>query len=83
MTACAAAFCQTIEEAGWTAGVYFGQHTGYQLLNLPDLQDYEFWLAEYADTPSFRYRFTWWQYTESGVVPGIETPVDLNLRFME
>ena len=83
VTACAAAFCQTIEEAGWDAGVYFGQHTGYQLLNLLELQDYAFWLAEYADTPSFRYQFTWWQYTESGTVPGIETPVDLNLRFLE
>lgn len=40
VTACAAAFCQTIEEAGWDAGVYFGQHTGYQLLNLLELQDY-------------------------------------------
>lgn len=83
VTACAAAFCQTIEEAGWDAGVYFGQHTGYQLLNLLELQDYAFWLAEYADTPSFRYQFAWWQYTESGTVPGIETPVDLNLRFLE
>ncbi len=83
VTACAAAFCQTIEEAGRDAGVYFGQHTGYQLLNLLELQDYAFWLAEYADTPSFRYQFTWWQYTESGKVPGVETPVDLNLRFLE
>jgi lysozyme len=82
VTACAQAFCQTIAESGREAGVYFSQHTGYQTLNLTELQDYTFWLAEYADTPSFRFAFDWWQYTDAGTVPGIETAVDLNLRFI-
>lgn len=83
LTACALAFCQTVEAAGYEAGVYFNQAYGYQQLNLPSLQDYTFWLAQYEDTPTFVYNFQLWQYTNQGTVPGIEGPVDLNVAFYE
>ena len=31
------------------------------------------------DAPETPYHFTWWQYSESGTVPGIKGPMDLNL----
>ena len=40
-----------------------------------------FWLAEYAETPSFAYDIQMWQYTNEGQVPGIEGPVDMNIAF--
>ncbi len=81
LTACAEAFCRTVEDAGYEAAIYFNQAYGYQQLNLSSLLDYEFWLAEYASTPSFAYDFQMWQYTNEGKVPGIEGPVDLNIYF--
>lgn len=81
LTSCALAFCQTIEDAGYKAGVYFNQTYGYQQFNLPSLQDYVFWLAQYEDTPSFVYDFQIWQYSNEGTVPGIEEKVDLNIAF--
>lgn len=81
LTSCAQAFCETVEAAGYRAGVYFNQAYGYGQLNLVSLKDYVFWLAEYADTPSFSYDFQIWQYTNEGQVPGIEGPVDLNIAF--
>ena len=81
LTACAEAFCRTVEEAGYDAAVYFNQAYGYQQLNLASLLDYDFWLAEYASTPSFAYDFQMWQYTNEGTVPGIDGPVDLNIWF--
>lgn len=81
LTSCAQAFCETVEAAGYRAGVYFNQAYGYGQLNLVSLKDYVFWLAEYADTPSFAYDFQIWQYTNEGQVPGIEGPVDLNIAF--
>lgn len=81
LTSCALAFCQTVEEAGYTAGVYFNQVYGYQQLNLPSIQDYIFWLAQYEDAPTFVYDFQMWQYTNEGTVPGIEGPVDMNISF--
>lgn len=83
LTGCAYAFCEAVEKAGYSAGVYFNQRFGYQELNLLSLQDYVFWLAEYNPTPSFTYHFDIWQYSAEGTVDGIETPVDLNLSFYQ
>lgn len=75
-----AAFCKTVEAAGYDAGVYFNQKYGYGL-KLYDLQDYDFWLAEFDTSVSFRFQTRYWQYTYQGRVDGIQTDVDLDLRF--
>ena len=61
--------------------IYFYQNLAYNNLDLSQLLDYPFWLAQYTDYPSFYYDFDMWQYTSSGKVPGISGNVDLNLRF--
>lgn len=81
LTSCAQKFCETVEQAGYQSGVYFNQAYGYQQLNLVSLKDYFFWLAEYDEIPSFAYDFQMWQYTDSGFVPGVEGPVDMNIAF--
>lgn len=45
------------------------------------LDDYPLWLAEYAAEPRLpagKDRWTIWQYSDKGRVPGIQGPVDLN-----
>ena len=82
ITACAVAFCQTVEEAGYLPMVYFSPSKGYTELDLEQLLDWPFWLAHYTQdwsATSFRYHFAMWQYTSSGAVDGISTNVDLNL----
>lgn len=81
MTECAVAFCEAVKAHGYEAGVYFNQTYGYDHLDLLALQDYSLWLAEYGNTPTFDYHFHCLQYTDSGVVDGIETEVDLNVFF--
>ena len=75
------AFCQDIEAAGYDAMIYFYQNLAYNNLDLSQLLDYPFWLAQYTDFPTFYYDFEMWQYTSSGRVAGIAGDVDLNLRF--
>lgn len=82
LTDCALAFCRTIEAAGFDAGIYFNQEFGYRHFNLISLREYDFWLAEYAQIPSFYYHFDQWQYSCTGTVEGIGTAADLNLRFV-
>ena len=82
LTKNAIAFCDTIKQAGYRAGVYFNQRFGYEEFDLESLQDYGFWLAEYNDTPSFSFHFQIWQYCNDGRVDGIKTDVDLNLAFL-
>ena len=69
ITSCAQRFCQTIEQAGYRAGVYFNLDIALSYYHLTDLMDYEFWLAEYQDTPSYPFAFGMWQYTDQGPDP--------------
>ena len=43
------------------------------------LNEFEIWYADYEETPQTPYHFTWWQYSETGSVPGIKGAMDLNL----
>ena len=76
---CAAAFCETVREAGYQPAVYFNQTLGYLRYDLRELTDYTLWLAEYDTKPDFYYHFDLWQYTHTGRVAGIEGDVDLDL----
>ena len=73
------AFCQRIEEAGFRPMVYFNTFHARNLLNLAEVKQYDFWLALYSDRMRYPYKVDVWQYTDSGNVPGINTPVDLNV----
>ena len=77
----AAAFCRAIEQAGYTAGIYFNLQMGYHTYNLSPLKDYTLWIAEPGKYPSFYYHAALWQYDHSGTVPGIDTPAARNLLF--
>lgn len=79
----ARAFCGRIEQAGYLPGVYFNQNLGYLSLELEQLDNCIFWLAEYDACPDFHYHADLWQYSSTGKVPGIEVPVDLNLSYRD
>ncbi|MBQ8434918.1 MAG: glycoside hydrolase family 25 protein [Oscillospiraceae bacterium] len=83
LTDCCVAFCETIKSAGYTPMIYQNKRTSIFKLDLNRLNDYDFWLAEYNDEPSYYYDFDMWQYTSSGNVPGIEGNVDLNISFKD
>ena len=83
LNACARAFCQEIEAAGYDAMVYFNLDLTRRLYRLLPLQEagYDFWLAMYTDSLTYAYQVKMWQYTSEGSVPGIKGKVDLNLYF--
>lgn len=78
-TACAVAFCETIRNAGYKAGVYSYASWFYNALNFANISKYNIWIAQYRDTLSFNYKYNIWQYTGSGRVNGISTAVDMNI----
>ena len=82
ITACAEAFCRTIREAGYEAGVYLNRHMGYYVYDLSRLTDAMIWFAAPGEWPDFYYALSMWQYTFSGQIPGIDAKVDLNLYFL-
>ncbi len=45
-------------------------------------QDYHFWVRSVAAHPEVTYadrRWAFWQYTSTGVIPGIKGPADINV----
>lgn len=81
LTACAVKFCQTIESAGFDAGVYIYNDTGYYGYDLAQLENYTFWCVGISTYPCFYYAHEFWQYSFKGTVPGINADCDLNMMF--
>lgn len=81
VTACARAFCQVIREAGYYPMIYFSQSAALLHFDLMELEEFDFWLADYSDAPWFVYDYQMWQYTASGQLDGITTQVDKNYCF--
>ena len=81
-TGVCAAFCKTIEGAGYRAGVYSSRNWYNGMLDVSVLNDYIIWLAEYRDSPLYQGYYHMWQYTSGGKVDGIEGNVDFNLSYL-
>lgn len=83
LTEACLAFCTAVQEAGYRPMVYTNLSVGLVQYDLRRLAGYDFWLAQYHDAPTFYGAFQIWQYSCTGTVPGISTPVDRNLSFCD
>ena len=87
-TACAVAFCERIEEAGYDAMVYAGTYVSYIKYDQGALEPYLSWYPEYKSEsseqlrPTIYYHRDYWQYSSSAQVNGIGGKVDVNLQFI-
>lgn len=77
------AFCEAVENAGYTPMIYANTKYYVARLDMSRLTKYDKWLAQYYSTPFFPYDFHMWQYTAKGKVNGIKGDVDLNLSFKD
>ncbi len=80
-TAVCEAFCRTIENAGYTAGIYGSRNWFNHNLDMDRLDQYFIWLAEYRSAPLYQGYYKMWQHTSKGKVDGIEGNVDMNIRY--
>lgn len=82
-TAVANAFCKTIQNGGYTAGIYANKNWFETKMNTSSLTGYKLWLAQYATKPTYKAtRYDMWQYTSKGSIAGISGNVDLNLSYL-
>lgn len=75
------AFCRTIENAGYRAGVYASRYWYNNNLYTDRLEGYFIWLAEYRSTPLYQGYYQMWQYTSKGSIDGIAGNVDMNISY--
>ncbi len=76
------AFCDTIKAAGYTPLIYSNLLYFMDNVELSRLEAYDKWFAGYqTSAPYYPYKYTMWQYTSTGSVPGVSGNVDVNICF--
>lgn len=76
------AFCSTVKNAGYEAGVYASRNWLYNRVDADTLDKYVIWLAEYRSAPLYQGYYNMWQYTSKGEIDGIEGNVDMNISYL-
>ena len=77
------AFCQTVESAGYTGGIYASKNWLNKNVDAGKLEKYVVWLAEYKASPTYEGEYQIWQYSSKGSIDGIEGRVDLNISLLD
>lgn len=75
------AFCEKIKEYGYEPMIYANAKWLTTKLQLERLGEYKVWYADYQENPLYPYQFQMWQYTETGIIDGVEGNVDINIWF--
>lgn len=82
-TAVCKAFCATVQNSGYSAGIYANKTWFTEKINTGSLTGYKIWLAQYASAPTYTAsRYDMWQYSSKGRVSGIQGNVDMNISYM-
>lgn len=78
-----AAWLQTVEQATGRTPILYTDNTYWDSLGTKQFSGYPLWIADYGvaspTLPTGWTRWAFWQFSESGEIPGITTAVDLNL----
>lgn len=80
-TAVVKAFCQTVQNGGYKAGVYASKSWYNNQLNASSLSSYCIWVAQYNSSCTYSGKYDMWQYSSKGKVSGISGNVDMNLSY--
>lgn len=76
------AFCDTIENGGYWAGIYTNKYWATSIIDGPELgKRYTYWVAQYNDKCTYTGPYAMWQYSSSGKVDGIRGNVDMNILY--
>lgn len=78
-------FCQTMEHAGYYAGIYASDISGFKdRLHTSALTQFTWWVARYGSEPQYALNSKGiWQYSSSGSVSGINGNVDMDYCYID
>ena len=82
-TMIARAFLNTIKDAGYMPMVYGNKEWLIKEVDLSKLSEYDIWLSQSGDLPDYPYRFSMWQYSNTGDINGISGYADLSINFID
>ena len=78
-TRCLEAFCETINNSGYTGGVYASKTWYYDKVYAQSLEKYNIWVAQYNTECNYVGKTDLWQYSSKESIAGITGFVDVNL----
>lgn len=77
----AQAFCNRMEAVGFKSGIYANLNWLNNYLDSPSLSGYDHWVAQYNWRCNYAGSYSFWQYSNSGNVPGVNGRCDMNYCF--
>ena len=75
------AFCTTVKNSGYSAGVYANKNWLTNYLTPSKYQGISVWVAQYNTQCTYNGKYDIWQYSNKGKIPGIKGDVDLNWSY--
>ena len=80
-TAIVNAFCQTVRNSGYSAGLYANRNWLTNYINTDALSGVSIWCAQYNTVCTFSGKKDMWQYSSKGSIPGISGNVDMDISY--
>ena len=77
----AAAFCQTLSDAGYQSGIYASRSWLNNFFDMSKLNKYHHWVAEWNHSTIYSGSYDFWQFASTGTVDGIRTRVDCDFWY--
>ena len=74
-------FCNRMEAVGFKSGIYANLNWLNNYLDSPSLNGYDHWVAQYNWRCDYAGSYSFWQYSSSGNVPGVNGRCDMNYCF--
>ena len=74
-------FCNRMEAVGFKSGIYANLNWLNNYLDSPSLNGYDHWVAQYNWHCDYAGSYSFWQYSSSGNVPGVNGRCDMNYCF--
>ena len=75
-------FTKLVRSAGYEPGLYAYLDIAYDTYELNRLAGITFWMGDPGTKPIFHFDHSYWQYSYTATVPGIEVDVDLDAMYI-
>ncbi len=79
-TAIVNAFVATVQSSGYKAGLYCSKNWMTSKMDAGSISCHV-WIAQYNTKCTYGGKYTMWQYSSTGSVPGIKGRVDMNRSY--
>lgn len=77
------AFCDKVAAKGYLVGIYTSKSWLDSYIDVSKLSSYDIWVAQWASACTYTGKYTMWQYTSGGSVPGISGRVDMDYSYKD